>query len=48
MLNSIPNIKNKDIILGGDFNLFFDTLLETQGGNSSCGPDHAVKNHIMI
>ena len=33
MLNSIPNIKNKDIILGGDFNLFFDTLLETQGGN---------------
>ena len=33
MLNSIPNIINKNVILGGDFNLFFNTSLETQGGN---------------
>ena len=33
MLNSIPNIVNKNVILGGDFNLFFNTSLETQGGN---------------
>ena len=32
MLNSIPNIVNKNVILGGDFNLFFNTSLETQGG----------------
>ena len=25
MLNSIPNIVNKNVILGGDFNLFFNT-----------------------
>ena len=34
MLNSIPNIVNKNIILKGDFNLFFNTSPETQGGNS--------------
>ena len=28
MLNSIPNIISKNAILGGDFNLFFNTLLE--------------------
>ena len=33
MLNSIPNIINKNVILGGDFNLFFNTSLETQGRN---------------
>ena len=33
MLNSIPNIINKNVILGGDFNLFFNTSLETQGEN---------------
>ena len=33
MLNSIPNISNKNVILGGNFNLFFNTSLETQGGN---------------
>ena len=33
MLNSILNIVNKNVILGGDFNLFFNTSLETQGGN---------------
>ena len=34
MLNSIPNTKNKNVIFGGDFNLFFDFSLETQGRNS--------------
>ena len=33
MLNSIPNIINKNVILGGDFSLFFNTSLETQGEN---------------
>ena len=33
MLNSIPNIINKNLILGGDFNVFFNTSFETQGGN---------------
>ena len=33
MLNSMPNIVNKNAILGGDFNLFFNTSLETQGVN---------------
>ena len=33
MLNSIPNIINKSVILEGDFSLFFGTSLETQGGN---------------
>ena len=33
MLNSIPNTINKNEILGGDFNLFFDTFLETQSRN---------------
>ena len=32
MLNSIPNTVNKNEILGGDFNLFFNTSFETQGG----------------
>ena len=33
MLNSIPNIISKNVILGGDFNLFFNSSLETQGRN---------------
>ena len=33
MLNSIPNTINKNEILGSDFNLFFDTFLETQSRN---------------
>ena len=34
MLNSIPNIVNKNVILGGNFNLFFNTSLEEiQGRN---------------
>ena len=33
MINSIPNIVNKNVILEGDFNLFFNTSLETQGRN---------------
>ena len=33
MLNCIPNIVNKNIRLWGDFNLFADTLLGTQGRN---------------
>ena len=33
MLNSILNIVNKNVIVVGDFNLFFSTSLETQGGN---------------
>ena len=33
MLNSIPNIMNKNVILGGDFDLFFNTSHETQGRN---------------
>ena len=33
MLNSIPNILNKNLVLEGDLNLFFNTSLETHGGN---------------
>ena len=33
MLNSFPNIVNKNVILGGDFNLFFNTSLEAQARN---------------
>ena len=33
ILNTIPNIINKNVILGGVFNLFFNTSLETQGRN---------------
>ena len=32
-LKSVNNISAKQIILGGDFNLSFDSLLEIQGGN---------------
>ena len=39
MLNSIPNIVSKNVILGGDFNLFFKTSLETQ-------ENPAVKQHL--
>ena len=33
MLKSVNNISAEQIILGGDFNLYFDSLLENQGGN---------------
>ena len=33
MLKSISNISAKQIILGVDFNLYFDSLLESQHGN---------------
>ena len=33
MLNSIPNIVNKNVILGGDFNFLCNTSLEFQGGS---------------
>ena len=33
MLNSISNIINKNVTLGGDLNLFCNSSLETQGGN---------------
>ena len=33
MLKSVKNIIPKQIILGMDFNLYFDSLLESQGRN---------------
>ena len=33
MLNSIDDLDNQNIILGGDLNFFFDTTLEASGGN---------------
>ena len=33
ILKGVNNINAKQIILGGDFNLYFDSLLESQGGN---------------
>ena len=33
MLKSVNNISAEQIILGGDFKLYFDSLLENQGGN---------------
>ena len=33
MLEKIDNINHKNIVFGGDFNLFFEAKLETQGGN---------------
>ena len=32
MLKSVNNISAKQMILGGDFNLYFDSLIESQGG----------------
>ena len=34
MLKTVNNISAKQIILGGNFNLYFDSLVESQGGNS--------------
>ena len=33
LLEKIDDIKNKNIILGGDFNLIFDSIIEASGGN---------------
>ena len=33
MLKSPNNVSAKQITLGGDFNLYFDSLLESQGRN---------------
>ena len=33
MLKSANNVSAKQITLGGDFNLYFDSLLESQGRN---------------
>ena len=33
MLKSVNNISAKQIIIGGDFNLYFDSLLESQDKN---------------
>ena len=33
MLEKIDDINNKNIVFGGDFNLFFEAKLEVQGGN---------------
>ena len=33
MLKSANNVSAKQIILGGDFNLHFDSLIESQGRN---------------
>ena len=33
MLKSVNNISTEQIILGDDFNFYFDSLLENQGGN---------------
>ena len=33
ILKSVNNISAKQIILGGHFNLYFDSLLESQRGN---------------
>ena len=33
MLKSANNISAKQIIIGGDLNLYFDSLLEFQGGH---------------
>ena len=34
-LNKIDDIKNKKIILGGDFNAYFDSKLDASGGKPS-------------
>ena len=33
MLEKIDDIDHKNIVFGGDFNLFFEAKLEAQGGN---------------
>ena len=33
MLKKIDGINNKNVVFGGDFNLFFEAKLEAQGGN---------------
>ena len=48
MLNSIPNIINKNVILGGDSNLFFNTSLETQGGNPNLKKKSLAKLNVIV
>ena len=33
MLQTFDDLENKIMILGGDFNLFLDSVLETRGGS---------------
>ena len=48
MLNSIPNIINKNVILGSDSNLFFNTSLETQGGNPNLKKKSLAKLNEIV
>ena len=43
MLNSILNIMNKNVVLKSDFNLFFNTSLETQDGNPILKKNYLAK-----
>ena len=42
VIMNIKNVKNKNIILGGDFNLHFDSKLEAKGGKS------VLKNNPLL
>ena len=42
MLKSVNNIIAKQIVLGMDFNLHFDSLLESQGRNT------ILKTYILL
>ena len=47
MLQTFDDLKNKMIILAGDFNLFLDSALETEGG-SPVSKKYSVSKRIEI
>ena len=47
ILECVNNIQNKNIILGGDFNIIFDSFLDAQGGKPIL-KKHTVAKTIQI
>ena len=45
MLQTFDDLENKIIILGGDFNLFLDSVLEAEGGSPVLKKIFCFKTH---
>ena len=45
MLQTFDDLENKIIILGGDFNLFLNSALETEGGSPVLKKIFCLKTH---
>ena len=48
MLETFDDLKNKIIILGGNFNLFLDFVLEAEGGSPIFKKIFSFKTHVEI